>query len=167
MMRSLVLMVLLNMVGLLCAVAGYAVPSSCCDIPEPITNCDCACTLPRGALSAKYLWEQGTSSQLLLNGHPIANPMAMRMRMCTQQVELSYGIRDDLQLCTVVPYVDNVMDMTMLGMTSASHAEGIGDVTALVKYRSKTCVSYYLGFLLADDLGCWMVGCGVIRRLMA
>jgi hypothetical protein len=66
--------------------------------------------------------------------------MAMKMRMTMQEMELKYGIRDNLQLCTVVPYVDNITDMTMMGTTSATKAAGVGDVTAMVKYRLNTAL---------------------------
>jgi hypothetical protein len=134
-MRTTVLFTLVGMLGLFCSLTVDATPLSCCDMPEPITNCACACTLPKGDVAVRYLWEQGSSSELLNNGHPVSNPMAMKMLMTTQQFEIKYGIRDDLQLCTTVPYVDNTMYMTMMGMTSSSQPSGIGDVTTLMKYR--------------------------------
>lgn len=108
---------------------------SCCDMPEPITSCCCACTIAQGTWTGKIDWRSGSTSSFLVGGRSAADPMNREMDMWVRSSTIKYGIRDHIMLRLFVPQITKEMHMTMGGQPIERRGSGLGDATAVLKYR--------------------------------
>jgi hypothetical protein len=96
-------------------------------------------------LDGETLYEQGwlvtlgaevsERSSLMEGGDSVTDALDREQRDRDLTLAAHYGLRHDLQLSLVIPWVERELDLTAPGLAGELQARGTGDVTALMKWR--------------------------------
>jgi outer membrane putative beta-barrel porin/alpha-amylase len=92
-------------------------------------------TLFEGGWLLTFNYEVNRKQGLLDGSHHVSDPVDRRQTDQTWTLSGHYGLRNDLQLSLLVPYVSRVLELQDPFGPDRFSSEGLGDVEALVKWR--------------------------------
>jgi hypothetical protein len=92
-------------------------------------------TLYEGGWLVTLGHEHERRDQLATGWHTVADPANRRREIDETVLGVHWGLRHDLQLSLLLPYVENTVKQDVPGQPGRLHTSGFGDVTALAKWR--------------------------------